>query len=47
MLVEVNAPTEFQGTVMSSMTKRDAVIVGTDAQEGYFTIYCEVMLYLM
>jgi elongation factor G len=42
MLVEINAPGEFQGPVMAAMTKRNAVILGTDANEGYFTLYCEV-----
>lgn len=44
MLVEINAPGEFQGSVMAGMTKRNAVILGTDANEGYFTLYCEVPL---
>ena len=30
------APTEFQGVVIS------VVISGSDAMEGYFTLYCEV-----
>ena len=42
MLVEVNAPQEYQGGVMSGLTKRHAIVTGTDANEGYFTIYCEV-----
>jgi translation elongation factor EF-G len=33
MLVEINAPGEFQGPVMAAMTKRNAVILGTDANE--------------
>ena len=45
MLVEINAPGEFQGSVMAGMTKRNAVILGTDANEGYFTLYCEVSKY--
>lgn len=44
MTVEVTAPTEFQGTVLSGLTKRHAVITGQDATEGYFSIFCEVMI---
>lgn len=44
MTVEVTAPTEFQGTVLSGLTKRHAVITGQDATEGYFSIFCEVPL---
>ncbi|XP_071085207.1 elongation factor G, mitochondrial-like [Haliotis cracherodii] len=44
MMVEVNAPGEFQGSVMASLSKRHALITGTDAIEGYFTLYCEVPL---
>lgn len=42
MSVEVNAPQEYQGSVMGGLAKRHALITGTDATEGYFTIYCEV-----
>ncbi|KAL5004634.1 hypothetical protein ScPMuIL_018090 [Solemya velum] len=44
MFVEVNAPQEFQGQVMAGLTKRHAVFSGSDANEGYFSIYCEVPL---
>lgn len=44
MTVEVVAPTEFQGTILGSLTKRHAVIVGQDATEGYFSVVCEVPL---
>lgn len=42
MSVEVVAPTEFQGVVISGMNRRRGIISGTDATEGYFTLYCEV-----
>ena len=42
MLVEVNAPQEFQGAIMAGLSKRSAVILNADTNEGYFTIYCEV-----
>ncbi|XP_050417815.1 elongation factor G, mitochondrial [Patella vulgata] len=44
MMVEVNTPADFQGSVMNSLTKRHAVITGTDALDEYFTLYCEVPL---
>ena len=33
----------IQGSVIASLNKRRAVVTGTDAAEGYFTIYAEVM----
>ncbi|KAL8625034.1 hypothetical protein ACOMHN_012043 [Nucella lapillus] len=44
MMVEVNAPQEYQGSVMASLSKLHAIITGTDANEGYFTIFCEAPL---
>ncbi|XP_076065985.1 mitochondrial translation elongation factor G 1 [Oratosquilla oratoria] len=44
MSVEINAPEEFQGTVITHMNKRRGIIMGTDANEGWFTLYSEVPL---
>ncbi|KAH7966126.1 hypothetical protein HPB49_013906 [Dermacentor silvarum] len=41
MMVEVTAPDEFQGSVLSSLSKRQGVIVSTDASEGWFTVMVE------
>jgi elongation factor G len=44
MKVETTCPSEFQGSIIAMMTKRNGVIVGTDESEGYFAIVCEVPL---
>lgn len=44
MTVEVVAPEEFQGTVISMLNKRHGIITGTDAVSGWFTVYAEVPL---
>ncbi|KAK8788101.1 hypothetical protein V5799_022124 [Amblyomma americanum] len=44
MCVEVTAPQDFQGSVLSSLSKRHGVIVSTDASEGWFTVVAEVPL---
>lgn len=44
MLVEINAPLEYQGAVISQMSKRNGIINNTDAVEGWFTLSAEVPL---
>ncbi|ENN77203.1 elongation factor G, mitochondrial [Dendroctonus ponderosae] len=44
MCVEVNAPDEFQGTVMAQLNKRHGIITGVDGIDGWFTLYAEVPL---
>ncbi|XP_071453659.1 elongation factor G, mitochondrial [Hetaerina americana] len=44
MSVEVTAPDEFQGAVMGQLSKRHAVITGTDNNEGWFILQAEVPL---
>ena len=42
MNVEVTAPSEFHGAVLSGINKRNGVISGSDGGEGYFSITCDV-----
>lgn len=44
MSVEINAPEEFQGTVIGQLNKRHGIITGTEGNEGWFTVYAEVPL---
>ncbi|XP_012256931.2 elongation factor G, mitochondrial [Athalia rosae] len=44
MMVEITAPEEFQGILMSQINKRHGIITGTDGNEGWFTLYAEVPL---
>lgn len=44
MKVETTCPSEFQGSIISAMSKRNGVIIGTDESEGYSCLLCEVPL---
>ncbi|HSQ43261.1 MAG TPA: elongation factor G, partial [Fibrobacteraceae bacterium] len=44
MKVEVQTPTEFQGSVVGNLSQRRGTIQGTSEQLGYTTIICEVPL---
>ena len=47
MNVEVAVPAEFVGAIIADLTKRNALIKGTDSRDDYATILCEVSnLYL-
>ncbi|XP_029026134.1 elongation factor G, mitochondrial isoform X2 [Betta splendens] len=44
MSVEIVAPQEFQGVVISGVNRRHGVITGQDGTEGYFTLYVDIPL---
>ncbi|KAF8569401.1 hypothetical protein P879_02989 [Paragonimus westermani] len=44
MFVESSAPSEFQGNLLASLTKRNGVIVNTDIHDGYAIVEAEVPL---
>lgn len=44
MKVDVVTPIDFQGSVVTSLTQRNALITNTDTTEGYTTITCEAPL---
>lgn len=44
MAVEVVAPMEFQGSVLSAISKRNGILTGRDQTEGWFTVCAEVPL---
>ncbi|KAF2367079.1 Elongation factor EFG domain V-like [Trinorchestia longiramus] len=47
MTVEVTAPKEAQGTVMTQFARRKGIIRNTEFSEGWFTLEVEVPLYEM
>ncbi|KAK9869602.1 hypothetical protein WA026_003351 [Henosepilachna vigintioctopunctata] len=44
MLVEVNAPIEFQGAVLAQINKRHGIVTGTEGTDEWCTLYAEVPL---
>ncbi|XP_042311910.1 elongation factor G, mitochondrial [Sceloporus undulatus] len=44
MSVEIVAPIEFQGAVISGVNRRHGIITGQDGTDGYFTLYADVPL---
>lgn len=44
MSVEVNVPGEYQGMIMTQLSKRNGIINGSEGAEGWVTIYAEVPL---
>lgn len=42
MKVEVTSPSEYQGAIISQLTRRNGIITATDEREGYFTVDAEV-----
>lgn len=44
MKVEVTTPSDFQGSVVTSLTQRNAMITSTGSTEGYATVTCECAL---
>lgn len=44
MAVEVTAPDEFQGAVITQLNKRHGIITATEGTEGWFTVHAEVPL---
>lgn len=44
MSVEVTAPDEFQGAVITQLNKRHGIVTGVEGTEGWFTLHAEVPL---
>ncbi|CAJ0587976.1 unnamed protein product, partial [Mesorhabditis spiculigera] len=44
MKVEVTTPSDFQGSVVNTLTQRNALITSTDTIDGYTTVICEAPL---
>ncbi|KAF5394483.1 Elongation factor G domain IV [Paragonimus heterotremus] len=45
MFVESSAPSEFQGNLLASLTKRNGVIVNTEVHDGYAIVEAEVSVF--
>ena len=42
MIVDIIIPNEFQGVVMNSLSRKDAILAGTDIGPEWITLYAEV-----
>jgi len=44
MTVEISAPEEYQGQVISSISRKNGIVSSTDSSDGWFTLVAEVSL---